>query len=156
MDIIDQIWFFRTQSTSSPIVVQNQIGVWYLKDFMDRLEVVKKHWVAKTGVFCPLFCLGMLGKSTVLELSLLAAVFELNRTIWQGFIAFLWFILPGATFLVTSSILLSWNKENLLLNHTYAYKMCGIDPYAMLLNYLLTKLEGRAQWLKIANSWTSL
>ena len=95
-------------------------------------------------------------QATVLELSHSVAVFELNRTIWQDFIAFLWFILPGATFLVTSSILLNWNKENLLLNHTYAYRMCGIDPYSMLLNYLLTKLEGRAQWPKIADSWTSL
>ena len=95
-------------------------------------------------------------QATVLELSLLVAVFVLNRTIWQDFIAFLWFILPGATFLVTFSILLNWNKENLLLNHTYAYRMCGIDPYSMLLNYQLTKLEGRTQWPKTANSWTSL
>ena len=84
------------------------------------------------------------------------ALFELNRMIWQDCFAFLWFILLGATFLVTYSILLSWNKENLLLNHTYAYRICGIDPYSMLLNYLLTKLEGRAQWPKIADSWTSL
>ena len=55
--------------------------------------------------------------TTVLELCLSVARFELNRTIWQDFFAFLWFILPGATFLVTSYILLSWNKENLLLKH---------------------------------------
>ena len=35
-----------------------------VKNFMDPLEVVKKHWVAKIGVFRPLFCLRMLGKST--------------------------------------------------------------------------------------------
>ena len=35
-----------------------------VKNFMDPLEVVKKQWVPKIGVFCPLFCLGMLGKST--------------------------------------------------------------------------------------------
>ena len=55
--------------------------------------------------------------TTVLELGLSVALFELNRTIWQDFFAFLWFILPRATFLVTSYILLSWNIENLLLNH---------------------------------------
>ena len=76
-------------------------------------------------------------KTAVLSVTL----FELNRTIWQGSIAFFWFILPGVTFLVTSYIFLSWNKENLSLNHTYAYRMCGIDPYSMLLNYLLTKLS---------------
>ena len=52
--------------------------------------------------------------TTVLELGLSVALFELNRTIWQDFFAFLWFILPRATFLVTSYILLSWNIENLL------------------------------------------
>ena len=31
-----------------------------LKNFMDPLEVVKKHPVWKIGVFGPLFCLGML------------------------------------------------------------------------------------------------
>jgi hypothetical protein len=31
---------------------------------MDLLEVTKKHGVLKIGVFCSLFCLGMLGKST--------------------------------------------------------------------------------------------
>ena len=31
-------------------------------------------------------------------------------------IAFLWFVLPGVTFWVTSYILLSWNKQNLLQN----------------------------------------
>ena len=35
-----------------------------LKNFMDPLKVVKKHRVLKIGVFRPLFCLGMLGKST--------------------------------------------------------------------------------------------
>ena len=55
--------------------------------------------------------------TTVLELGLSVALFELNRTIWQDFFAFLWFILPRATFLITSYILLSWNIENLLLNH---------------------------------------
>ena len=34
-----------------------------VRNFMDPLEVVKKHWVAKIGVFCPLFCFQMLGKS---------------------------------------------------------------------------------------------
>ena len=58
--------------------------------------------------------------------------------------------------LVTSSILLNLKKENLLLNYTYTYKMLSIDPYSMLLNYLLAKLEGQAQWPKIADSWTSL
>ena len=96
---------------------------------------------------CSLFCLGILCKSTnyssVLKLSHSVAVFEPNRTIWQDFISFFWFILPGATFLVTSSIHLNWNKENLLLNHTCLQNMCGIDPYSMLLNYLLTKLFRR-------------
>ena len=49
-------------------------------------------------------------KSTGLNLSV--AFFELNRTIWLDFFAFLWSI-----FLVTFYILLSWNKENVLLNH---------------------------------------
>ena len=35
-----------------------------LNNFMDPLEVSKKHRVSKIGVFCPLFRLGMLGKST--------------------------------------------------------------------------------------------
>ena len=35
-----------------------------LKNFMDPLEVVKKHRVPKIGVFGPLFSLGILGKST--------------------------------------------------------------------------------------------
>ena len=129
-----------------------------IKNFMDPLEVVKKHRVPNICIFfhcCVSECL-VNRQPTVLELGLLAAVFELNRTIWQDLIAFLRFFLPGATFLVTSSILLSWNKENLLLNHTYPYRICGVDPYSMLLNYLLTKVEGRAQWPKIADSWTSL
>ena len=72
-----------------------------VKNFMDPLEVVKKYWVAKIGVFRPLFCLGILGKST----SYSTGVFELDRTIWQDFMAFLWF------FFITSSILLNWNKK---------------------------------------------
>ena len=34
------------------------------KEFHGSFEVVKKHWVPKIGIFHPLFCLGMLGKST--------------------------------------------------------------------------------------------
>jgi hypothetical protein len=86
---------------------------------MDPLEVVKKHWVAKIGIFvyCSVSeCLAN-QQATVLELGHSVAVFELNRTIWLYFIAFLWFILPGSTLLLTSSILLNWNKENWLLNH---------------------------------------
>ena len=60
-----------------------------LKNFMDPLEVVKKHRVPKIGVFCPLFCLGMLGYSTGTQPLSSVAIFELNRTIWQYFIAFL-------------------------------------------------------------------
>ena len=90
-------------------------------------------------------------QDAVLELTPLLAVFDLNRTIWRDFNAFLWFILPGANFLVTSYILLSWNELNLLLNHTYAYRMCGIDSYSMLLSHLLTKLEGQVPLAK--NCW---
>lgn len=57
--------------------------------------------------------------TTVLELGLSVALFELNRTIWQDFFAFLWFILPRATFLVTSYILLSWNKETPLVKSNF-------------------------------------
>ena len=79
-------------------------SAWYqvLKNFMNPLEIFKKHWVAKVGVFHQMFCLRMLiGKTTscnyslaaVLEFSHSVAVFELNRTNWQDFITFLWFIL---------------------------------------------------------------
>ena len=46
----------------------------------------------------------------------------------------------------------------MLLNHTYPYRRCGKISSSMLLNYLLTNLElkGKAQWPKIADSWTSL
>ena len=37
---------------------------------------------------------------SILELGLSVALFELNRTIWQDFIAFLWLILTGAILLV--------------------------------------------------------
>ena len=41
------------------------------------------HGGTKIGVFRPLFCVGMLGKSTNynMELGLSVALFELNRTI---------------------------------------------------------------------------
>ena len=52
--------------------------------------------------------------TTVLELGLSVVLFELNRTIWQFF--FCIFVIYF-TFLVTSYILLSWNKEHLFLNH---------------------------------------
>ena len=94
-------------------------------------------------------------QATVLELSHSVTVFELNRTIWQDFIAFLWFILPGATFLVTSSILLNWNKENLLLNHTYAYRMYGKDSYSMLLNYQARRPRTMAENRRFMNFFTS-
>ena len=127
---------------------------------MDPLEVVKKHWVAKTGVFLSVACSVSEclanQQAKVLELSHSVTAFDLKRTIWQYFIAFLWFIFPGETFLVTSSILLNQNKEKLLLNHTYAYRMCGIDLYSMLLNYSLTKSKDQGQLPKIANWWTSL
>ena len=55
--------------------------------------------------------------TTVLELCLSVVLFEVNRVIWQDFFAFLWFILPEATFPVNSYILLSWNKENLFLKY---------------------------------------
>ena len=54
-----------------------------VKNFMDPLrQVVKKHRVPKIGIFvhCSVSeCLAN-QEATVLELSLLAAVFELNRT----------------------------------------------------------------------------
>ena len=46
--------------------------------------LVKKHQVTKIGTFCPLFCVRIFDKSdctTVLELGLSVASFELNRTI---------------------------------------------------------------------------
>ena len=41
-------------------------------------------------------------------------IFEHDRTIWRDLIEFC-FVLPLATFLMTSYIILSWNKGNLLL-----------------------------------------
>ena len=41
-------------------------------------------------------------------------------------------------------MLLSSNKEKLLLNDTYPYRICGKIHCSMLLNYLLTKLEGHS------------
>ena len=79
----------------------------------------KKHRARKISVFVHCSVSECLANqpTTVLELGLSVALFEINRTIWQDFFPFLWFILPRATFLVTYYILLSWNIENLLLNH---------------------------------------
>ena len=90
--------------------------------------LVKPNWTLDEGCIAfipanvkmflkPVFLKPVCQPTTVLELGLSVALFELNRTIWQDFFAFLWFFLPRATFLVTSYILLSWNIENLLLNH---------------------------------------
>ena len=128
--------------------------MYLLKNFLDLLAWAivwsrpsMKYWVTNLPFFvvhCSVSEYLANQQTTVLELSLSVAFFELNRTIWQYFIAFLWFILPGTTFLVTSYIRLSWNKENLLLNHTLAYRMCGIGhrpptQYFWTI-YLLTKL----------------
>ena len=51
---------------------------------------------------------------TVLSLRLSVALFELNRAIWQDFFAFMWFFFTRGNFFGN---LLSWNKDNLFLNH---------------------------------------
>ena len=51
---IEDFWLFVE------LTLAFKSNVYELKNFMDTLEVVKKHWVAKIGVFC----LRMLGKST--------------------------------------------------------------------------------------------
>ena len=56
---------------------------------------------------------------------------------------------PGVSFWVTYYILLSLHKENLLLNHTYLYRMCCKVHSSMLLSCLLTKTvmpEGEKDW----------
>ena len=94
--------------------------------------------------------------TTVLELGLSVALFELNRTIWQDFFAFLWFILPRATFLVTSYILLSWNIENLLLNHHAHFQLLIQSVPALIITWSVInrrligwKLQELAHWLAV-------
>ena len=116
---------------------------------MDPIEVVKKHWVAKISVFYPLFCLWMLGKSRSYSTGTQPLSFWGKKV---NFCIFMIYFTRRNFF----GNLLNWNKENLIMNHNYAYRMCGIDPYSMLLNYPLTNLEGWAQWPKIADWLTSL
>ena len=60
-----------------------------LKMFLKPVWEGKMHGVTKIGIFRPLFCVGMLGKSTVLEFGLSVALFELIRTIRPDYFAFL-------------------------------------------------------------------
>ena len=78
-------------------------------------------------------------KLIIWPMEIIFLAFELNRTFWQDFIAFLWFILfTRGNFLITSSILLSWNKKIYhWTTHAY-YRICGmIDSNSMLLNFLI-------------------
>ena len=50
------------QSIDSDFFSRNLLFI--VKNFMDPLEVINKHQVLKIGVLHPLFCIGMLGKST--------------------------------------------------------------------------------------------
>ena len=64
-------------------VFRNFITRLAIKMFLKPVWEGKMHGGTKIGVFRPLFCVGMLGKSptTVLELGLSVALFEPNRTI---------------------------------------------------------------------------
>ena len=80
--------------------------------------------------FCPLFYhLRMLGKSTGYSIGTqpLSSCFWAEKDNLTRFYCIFVIYFTRGNFLVTSSILLHWNKERLLLNHTYAYRMFGLE-----------------------------
>ena len=119
-----------------------------LKNFIDLLEVSKKHWVSKTCVLGPLFCLGKLGKTTSYSTGtqFLGSCFWAK---WDKLTRFYYIFLIHFTrsnFLVTSFILWVRRKKvcywsKISLHYLWKYLM----PNAS----YLAKLEGRVQWPKI-------